>query len=186
MASHHAGMLPLFKEAVEELFAQGLVKVVFATETLSLGINMPARTTSHRAAHQVAGRAPRAALPRRVHPAHLAGRPARHRQPGAAIVLHQPHPNRAHHQAGLTRTTRGQLVRPSYNMAVNTVANYRRPQAERLLASSFAQFLADRTVHGAEQTLERNERFLAGYLSSAPATGATSPSTGAAPPAAGP
>src|SRR5204863_1299556 len=44
VASHHAGMLPLFKEAVEELFAQGLVKVVFATETLSLGINMPART----------------------------------------------------------------------------------------------------------------------------------------------
>jgi ATP-dependent RNA helicase HelY len=41
VASHHAGMLPLFKEAVEELFAQGLVKVVFATETLSLGINMP-------------------------------------------------------------------------------------------------------------------------------------------------
>src|SRR5207342_308744 len=44
VASHHAGMLPLFKEAVEELFAQGLVKVVFATETLSLGINMPAKT----------------------------------------------------------------------------------------------------------------------------------------------
>src|SRR4029450_8254615 len=46
VASHHAGMLPLFKEAVEELFAQGLVKVVFATETLSLGINMPARTVA--------------------------------------------------------------------------------------------------------------------------------------------
>jgi ATP-dependent RNA helicase HelY len=52
-------------------------------------------------------------------------------------------------------------------MAVNLVANYERPQAERLLASSFAQFLADRTVHGAEQTLHRNARFLAGYLSSA-------------------
>jgi ATP-dependent RNA helicase HelY len=52
-------------------------------------------------------------------------------------------------------------------MAVNLVANYERPQAERLLASSFAQFLADRTVHGAEQTLERNARFLRGYLESA-------------------
>src|SRR5205814_5699336 len=44
VAAHHAGMLPLFKETVEELFKAGLVKVVFATETLSLGINMPART----------------------------------------------------------------------------------------------------------------------------------------------
>ncbi|HET9692639.1 MAG TPA: DEAD/DEAH box helicase, partial [Acidimicrobiales bacterium] len=43
-AAHHAGLVPPFKEAVEECFASGLVKVVFATETLSLGINMPARS----------------------------------------------------------------------------------------------------------------------------------------------
>jgi RNA-binding protein YhbY len=44
IAAHHAGMLPVFKEIVETLFQRGLVKVVFATETLSLGINMPAKT----------------------------------------------------------------------------------------------------------------------------------------------
>ena len=44
VAAHHAGMLPTFKEIVEELFVQGLVKAVFATETLALGINMPARS----------------------------------------------------------------------------------------------------------------------------------------------
>ena len=44
IAAHHAGMLPLFKEIVEQLFSQGLVKAVFATETLALGINMPARS----------------------------------------------------------------------------------------------------------------------------------------------
>ena len=44
IAAHHAGMIPPFKEVVEELFAAGLVKMVFATETLALGINMPART----------------------------------------------------------------------------------------------------------------------------------------------
>ena len=44
VAAHHAGMLPLFKETVEALFAESLVRVVFATETLSLGINMPAKT----------------------------------------------------------------------------------------------------------------------------------------------
>ncbi|HEX8768985.1 MAG TPA: DEAD/DEAH box helicase, partial [Jatrophihabitans sp.] len=43
VAAHHAGMLPAFKEAVEECFVRGLVKAVFATETLALGINMPAR-----------------------------------------------------------------------------------------------------------------------------------------------
>src|SRR5688572_14148860 len=44
VAAHHAGMLPAFKECVESLYLRGLVKVVFATETLALGINMPART----------------------------------------------------------------------------------------------------------------------------------------------
>ncbi len=44
VAAHHAGMLPAFKETVEELFVRGLVRAVFATETLALGINMPART----------------------------------------------------------------------------------------------------------------------------------------------
>ena len=44
IAAHHAGMLPLMKESVEHLFSRGLVKMVYATETLALGINMPART----------------------------------------------------------------------------------------------------------------------------------------------
>ena len=44
IAAHHAGMLPTFKEVVEVLFSQGLVKMIFATETLALGINMPARS----------------------------------------------------------------------------------------------------------------------------------------------
>ena len=44
VASHHAGMIPAFREAVEECFTAGLLQVVFATETLSLGIDMPARS----------------------------------------------------------------------------------------------------------------------------------------------
>lgn len=44
LAAHHAGMLPAFRHTVEELFTAGLVRAVFATETLALGINMPART----------------------------------------------------------------------------------------------------------------------------------------------
>jgi superfamily II RNA helicase len=45
VASHHAGLLPGWKALVERLFQKGLIKVVFATETLAAGINMPARTT---------------------------------------------------------------------------------------------------------------------------------------------
>ena len=45
VASHHAGLLPAWKNLVEKLFQQGLIKVVFATETLAAGINMPARST---------------------------------------------------------------------------------------------------------------------------------------------
>ncbi|MBX7558044.1 RNA helicase, partial [Streptomyces sp. tea 10] len=44
ISAHHAGMLPVFKEVVEQLFSEGLIKAVFATETLALGINMPARS----------------------------------------------------------------------------------------------------------------------------------------------
>ena len=59
VAAHHAGMLPVFKETVEELFEAGLVKVVFATETLSLGINMPAQDRRDRGPVEVPGRAAR-------------------------------------------------------------------------------------------------------------------------------
>ncbi len=44
VAAHHAGMVPAMKEVVEACFIDGLVKVVFATETLAVGINMPARS----------------------------------------------------------------------------------------------------------------------------------------------
>ena len=83
IAAHHAGMLPTFKEVVEELFEAGLVRAVFATETLALGINMPARHGRDRAAGQVERRDPRGADPGGVHPADRPGRPPRHRRGGA-------------------------------------------------------------------------------------------------------
>ena len=44
VAAHHAGMVTPFKEAVEDCFAAGLLKVVFAPETLAMGVNLPARS----------------------------------------------------------------------------------------------------------------------------------------------
>jgi ATP-dependent RNA helicase HelY len=169
VASHHAGMLPLFKEAVEELFAQGLVRVVFATETLSLGINMPARTVAIEKLSKWDGERHELLTPGEY--TQLTGRAGRRGidTRGAAVVLHQPFIPFERITA-LASTRAYPLLssfRPSYNMAVNLVANYVRADAERLLASSFAQFLIDRTVHGAEQTIARNSSYLAGYLRSA-------------------
>jgi ATP-dependent RNA helicase HelY len=143
--------------------------VVFATETLSLGINMPARTVAIERLTKWQGERHELLTPGEY--TQLTGRAGRRGidSRGAAVVLHQPFIP-FERITGLASTRTYPLTssfRPSYNMAVNLVANYEREQAERLLASSFAQFLADRTVHGAEQTLQRNARFLAGYLESA-------------------
>ena len=169
IASHHAGMLPLFKEAVEELFAQGLIKVVFATETLSLGINMPARTVVIEKLVKWSGERHEPLTPGEY--TQLTGRAGRRGidQRGAAVILHQP--LIPFERVVALATTRSYPLtssfRISYNMAVNLVANYRRPEAERLLASSFAQFLSDRTAHGTEQAIARNRTYLEGYLRSA-------------------
>jgi ATP-dependent RNA helicase HelY len=167
-ASHHAGMLPAFKETVEELFVRGLVKVVFATETLALGINMPARTVVlerlvkyNGEAHvdltageytQLTGRAGRRGIDIEGH----------------AVVLWQPgvDPKQV---AGLASTRTYPLrssFRPGYNMAVNLVARLGSQAARGLLEQSFAQFQADRSVVGVSRRIERNQQALAGYAES--------------------
>ena len=82
IAAHHAGLLPAFKETVEELFVRGLVRAVFATETLALGINMPARTVVLERLVKFNGESHAELTPGRVHPAHRAGRTARDRRRG--------------------------------------------------------------------------------------------------------
>ena len=77
------GLLPAFKEVVEELFQRKLVKVVFATETLALGINMPARTVVLEKLEKFNGEARVADHLGGVHPAHRPGGPARHRRRGS-------------------------------------------------------------------------------------------------------
>jgi ATP-dependent RNA helicase HelY len=150
IAAHHAGMLPTFKEVVEELFTAGLIRVVFATETLALGINMPARTVviekldkwngEHHADltageyTQLTGRAGRRGIDVEGH----------------AVVLWQPNVDPLL-IAGLAGTRTYPLwssFRPTYNMAVNLTGQVGRARAARLLESSFAQFQADRGVVG--------------------------------------
>ena len=165
IAAHHAGMLPVFKETVEELFKAGLVKVVFATETLSLGINMPAKTVVIEDLWKFSGERHELLTPGEY--TQLTGRAGRRGidEIGHAVVVFQRQvPFERVASLASTRTYElSSSFRPSYNMAVNLVRNYTRDQAHHLLNSSFAQFLADRGVVTLEREIERDTAHLAGY-----------------------
>jgi ATP-dependent RNA helicase HelY len=165
VAAHHAGMLPLFKETVEELFEAGLVKVVFATETLSLGINMPAKTVVIEDLWKFQGERHELLTPGEY--TQLTGRAGRRGIDalGHAVVVYQRQVP-FERVAGLAATRTYDLsssFRPSYNMAVNLVRNYTPEQAHHLLNSSFAQFLADRGVVSLERARTRDREALDGY-----------------------
>jgi ATP-dependent RNA helicase HelY len=165
IAAHHAGMLPVFKETVEELFKAGQVKVVFATETLSLGINMPAKTVVIEDLWKFSGERHELLTPGEY--TQLTGRAGRRGidEIGHAVVVFQRQvPFERVASLASTRTYElSSSFRPSYNMAVNLVRNYTRDQAHHLLNSSFAQFLADRGVVALEREIERDTAHLAGY-----------------------
>ncbi|NYI92079.1 ATP-dependent RNA helicase HelY [Amycolatopsis endophytica] len=165
VAAHHAGLLPAFKETVEELFVRGLVKVVFATETLALGINMPARTVVLERLVKYNGEAHVDLTPGEY--TQLTGRAGRRGidVEGHAVVVWQPgvDPKAV---AGLASTRTYPLrssFRPGYNMAINLVAQLGHEQARELLEQSFAQFQADRSVVGLSRRIEKNKAALGGY-----------------------
>ena len=169
IAAHHAGMLPTFKECVEELFAAGRCKVVFATETLALGINMPARSVVIEKLSKWNGETHADITPGEY--TQLTGRAGRRGidVEGHGVVLWQPglEPKSV---AGLASTRTYPLkssFRPSYNMAVNLVHQVGRATARELLESSFAQFQADKAVVGLARQLRKAEEALDGYADAA-------------------
>jgi ATP-dependent RNA helicase HelY len=165
VAAHHAGMLPAFKETVEEAFVRGLVKVVFATETLALGINMPARSVvleklvkwdgSHHVDitpgeyTQLTGRAGRRGIDTEGH-AVVVGRGDLDPMALAGLASKRLYPLRS-------------AFRPTYNMAVNLVAQVGRVRAREVLETSFAQFQADRGVVGLARQAQSHAEALEGY-----------------------
>ncbi len=168
IAAHHAGMLPTFKEVVEELFQRGLVKMVFATETLALGINMPARSVVLEKLVKWNGETHADVTPGEY--TQLTGRAGRRGidVEGHAVVLWQ-HGLDPASVAGLASTRTYPLrssFRPSYNMAVNLVGSVGRHTAREILESSFAQFQADRAVVGLSRQVRKAEEALAGYRTS--------------------
>ncbi|WP_182523361.1 DEAD/DEAH box helicase [Nocardioides dongkuii] len=169
VAAHHAGMLPAFKQCVEELFLRGLCKVVFATETLALGINMPARTVVIEKLSKWNGETHADITPGEY--TQLTGRAGRRGldTEGHGVVLWQPGMN-PREVAGLASTRTYPLrssFRPSYNMAVNLVHQFGRDRSRELLEQSFAQFQADKAVVGLARQLRKAEDALDGYRESA-------------------
>ena len=154
VAAHHAGIVPLFKETVEELFTMGLLRAVFATETLALGINMPARTVVIEKLSKFTGEHHETLSPGDY--TQLTGRAGRRGidDEGHAVVLWTPFTT-FDEVAGLAKSRAFELrsaFRPTYNMTCHLVERYTRKEAEELMSRSFGQFQANRAI---DSLLER-------------------------------
>lgn len=141
-AAHHAGLVPAFKETVEELFLRGLVKIVAATETLALGINMPARTVVLDSLSKFTGDGHELLQPSDF--TQLTGRAGRRGidSAGTAVVLYSPYVpfDRATGIAGAGSNPLQSSFSPTYNMTLNLISRYDRDTALELLGASFANF----------------------------------------------
>ena len=162
IAAHHAGLIPAFKETVEGLFEQGLVKVVFATETLALGLNMPAKTVVLENLSKFNGESHELLRPGDF--TQLTGRAGRRGidVEGFGVVLHSSFvPLRQVAEiASLGAHELKSSFRPTYNMTANLIANYREDRAEELLGASFAAFQREDARADAGKQLEALEHQL--------------------------
>ena len=163
VASHHAGLAPAFKETVEELFGMGLIKIVFATETLALGINMPARSVVLESLSKYNGETHAALRPGDY--TQLTGRAGRRGidAEGFGVVLHSPFVPFSQvteiASAGAHELRSG--FRPTYNMTANLIANYSQDEARTLLRASFAAYQRKDDDASAVSAIEALERELA-------------------------
>ncbi|TBN56600.1 DEAD/DEAH box helicase [Glaciihabitans arcticus] len=168
VAAHHAGMLPAFKEVVEELFQKKLVKAVFATETLALGINMPARTVVLEKLEKFNGEARVPITPGEY--TQLTGRAGRR---GIDVEGHSViqwvdglDPQAVASLASRRTYPLNSSFKPTYNMAVNLIDQFGRDRTREILESSFAQFQADRAVVDLAQKVRQQQSSLDGYAKS--------------------
>ncbi|GAA0994875.1 DEAD/DEAH box helicase [Subtercola frigoramans] len=165
VAAHHAGLLPAFKEVVEELFQKKLVRVVFATETLALGINMPARTVVLESLEKYNGEARVPITPGEY--TQLTGRAGRRGidVEGHSVIQWRDgvDPQAVASLASRRTYPLNSSFRPTYNMAVNLIDQFGRARTRDSLELSFAQFQADRAVVDLAHKVRQHEESLAGY-----------------------
>ena len=168
VAAHHAGLLPVFKEIVEELFQRRLVRVVFATETLALGINMPARTVVLEQLEKFNGEARVRITPGEY--TQLTGRAGRRGidTEGHAVIAWtgEQTPQEIANLASRRSYPLHSSFRPTYNMAVNLIDRFGVDRTRGVLETSFAQFQADRSVVQLARKVVDQRASLAGYAES--------------------
>ena len=159
VGAHHAGLLPVLKETIEKLFSRGILKVIFATETLALGINMPARTVVLESLEKWDGSEHVRLGPREY--TQLTGRAGRRGidVEGHAVVVESRNvsPEEVSALASRHSYPLKSAFHPTYNMAVNLLAHSDMTRARQILESSFAQYQADAAVVELAQKLRRTE-----------------------------
>ncbi|WP_420362167.1 DEAD/DEAH box helicase [Curtobacterium aetherium] len=165
VAAHHAGLLPAFKEVVEDLFRRKLLKVVFATETLALGVNMPARTVVLEKLEKFNGEARVPITPGEY--TQLTGRAGRR---GIDVEGHSVvqwtdglEPQAVASLASRRTYPLNSSFKPTYNMAVNLIEQFGRDRTREVLETSFAQFQADRSVVDLARKVRSQQESLDGY-----------------------
>jgi ATP-dependent RNA helicase HelY len=162
IASHHAGLLPLFKEITEYLFQEGLLRIVFATETLALGINMPARTVILEKLIKWNGESHVMITPGEY--TQLTGRAGRRGidVEGNSIIMWSQSIDAAMAAslAGNRTYPLKSSFMPTYNMSANLLDRLNVERAKESLALSLAQFQADKSLVGMQQQVQTNRRLL--------------------------
>lgn len=165
VAAHHAGLLPAFKEVVEELFLRKLVKVVFATETLALGINMPARTVVLERLDKYNGEGRVQITPGEY--TQLTGRAGRRGidVEGHSVIQWSGNLDPSYVASLASKRTYplNSSFKPTFNMTVNLIDAFGLKRSREVLETSFAQFQADRSVVGMARGIRENQKSLAGY-----------------------
>ncbi len=143
IAAHHAGLLPLWKGLVEELFQQGLIKVVFATETLAAGINMPARTTVISSLSKRTDSGHRLLNPSEF--LQMAGRAGRRRMDQLGYVVTQQTPFEGVKEAAYLATAKADPLvsqfAPSYGMVLNLLQTHTLAEARNWLSVALVNTL---------------------------------------------
>ena len=172
IAAHHAGILPAWKGLVEELFQQGSIKVVFATETLAAGINMPARTTVISSLSKRTDRGHRLLNPSEF--LQMAGRAGRRGMDARGyLVTVQTRFEGAKEAAYLATAGADPSISqftPSYGMVLNLLQTHTLLEARELVERSFGQYLANlalkpqqQAIAGMARQLTQVESYIASY-----------------------
>ncbi len=155
IAAHHAGVLPAWKELIEELFQQGLVKVVFATETLAAGINMPARSTVIASLSKRTERGHRPLMGSEF--LQMAGRAGRRGLDSQGYVVTVQSRFEGVREAGQLATSPADPLvsqfTPSYGMVLNLLQRHDLTKARELVERSFGRYLASLDLVDEQDTL---------------------------------